>query len=532
MLHPTRTITEDFEEQGLWQGETLSAVLDRAIARDAGHLALVDGRTRLTYGELGAAVDRMVAHLTEIGVGPGDVVLAQLPNWWEAVALLHAVARVGAVINPVVTIYREAELGFIVAQAAPKAIVVPEVFRGYDHLAMIQRVLADRPGADRPAVLVARPERPLPPDVAGTLPSAETGDRPETTPDRSAPNDVLLLLYTSGTTAAPKGVLHNHQTLIYECRSIAQLFDLRGGEPVFMPSPLTHITGLLYGLILPPLLGSVCVLMDVWEPDAAVALIEEHGCEFSVAATPFLSGLTAVYEKQGTASALRQFGCGGADVPPELIRRATDVLRANVVRLYGSSEMPTFSGARTTDDLRAKAETDGFPIGPVEGRVVDAVYGVGELLVRGPELFLGYLDPALNEDSFTADGYFRTGDLAAFDSEGFVTIKGRIKDIIIRNGEKISAREIEDMLYQHPAVVDAAIVGVPDPELGERACAVVVPELSSRPTLAELCEFLAGFHVAKQKLPEDLELVDELPRNAAGKVQKFLLRERLAASLR
>lgn len=537
-MRATRTPGPKYQELGLWDDDSLPTLLARAIRDNADDLAIVDRSVQLTYRDLGAEVDRLAAQLRSLGVAKGDVVLAQLPNWWEAVVLLQAVVRLGAVINPVVTIYREAELAFIVDQASPTVVVVPDRFRGHDHVAMVGRVLDDRPTGARPTVLVARPERPLPSWATALWANRIRGPgarRPDGAVEHSemeqtCADDIALLLYTSGTTAAPKGVLHSHQTLIYECRSIVELFGLDGRAAIFMPSPLTHITGFLYGMILPTLLGTSCVLMDVWEPEDAARLIEEHRCTFSVAATPFLSGLTGVYERRGESSALAHFACGGADVPPDLVRRATSVLDADVVRIYGSSEMPTYSSGRPGDSLRTKAETDGYPIGTAAGRLAEATAGVGELLVDGPELFLGYLDPALNADAFTDDGYFRTGDLACFDDEGFVTIMGRVKDIIIRKGEKISAREIEDLLYRHPDVAEVAVIAVPDPEFGERACAVVVPAPSAHPTLDELCRYLDTFRVARQKYPEVLELVNELPRNTAGKVQKFVLRERFVAS--
>jgi cyclohexanecarboxylate-CoA ligase len=222
--------------------------------------------------------------------------------------------------------------------------------------------------------------------------------------------------------------------------------------------------------------------------------------------------------------------CGGADVPPELVYRAREVLGAAVVRVYGSTEFPTFSSGGPEDSVEVAAETDGFPIGPVQCRLdeVDA-NGVGELLVRGPELFLGYLDPDLNGDAFTKDDYFRTGDLAILDAQGAVTIMGRKKDVIIRNGETLSAKDIEDLLHEHPSIAEASVVAMPDPVTGEKACAFVVVVPGSTLTLDELCDYLGSRWITPQKLPERLELIDALPTTASGKVQKFALRERAYA---
>jgi cyclohexanecarboxylate-CoA ligase len=298
-----------------------------------------------------------------------------------------------------------------------------------------------------------------------------------------------------------------------------------------MASPLTHVTGFLYGFILPAMLGTTSVLLDVWAPQPATDLIETYECRFTVLATPFLQGLVESYKQRGTPCALRYFACGGADVPPELVRRAAEVLGCHVSRIYGSSEFPTVASGGPDDPSDCNADTDGRPIGSVEVRLDEVTDGVGELLARGPECFHGYLDPQLNEGAFTDDGYFHTGDLASIDDEGYITIQGRKKDIIIRKGENISAREVEDLLFAHESISDVAVVAVPDPISGERACAVVVPSPGTTPTLAAITEYLEQLGVAKQKFPEQLRLVESLPRTASGKVQKFLIRADILAEL-
>jgi len=518
-LAATRRAPTAYAESGIWPDVTLGSHIDEAAADAPSQLAVVDGGVRLDYAELAARIGSVAAALTAAGVGRGDVVMVELPNWWEALVAIHAVLRIGAVVNPVVPIYRDREVGFILNQARPRVVIVPHRFRGFDYVEMLQRLQDGSP--EPPAVVVVRPEGSLP----GGFSSFEgLVGYPGRADDAARPDDVCLLLYTSGTTADPKGVLHNHRTLGYENGSIVGLFGLGAGDTVFMPSPVTHITGFLYGVLVPPMLRVPSVLLDVWDPAAAVGLIEQETCRFSVGATPFLQGLTEAYT---SPSSLRAFLCGGADVPPELVRRARAVLGTTVVRVYGSSEFPTFSCGGPDDDLSIAAETDGLPIGPVEGRLDDVDGGgVGELVVRGPDLFLGYLDDSLNADAFTAEGYFRTGDLARLGPGGAVTIMGRKKDVIIRNGENISAKEIEDLLYEHPAVREVAVVAVPDPAVGERACAFVVPVEGAEPTLAELCRFLDGQRIARQKLPERMIVLDELPKTASGKVQKFVLRDR------
>jgi cyclohexanecarboxylate-CoA ligase len=481
----------------------------------------------MTYQVLEREVQRLAAGLARLEVGPGSVATVQLPNWWETVALAHALWRLGVVYNPVVPIYRRHELSFILAQARPAAIVVPHRHRGFDYVEMLADLRrAGVPGTDGPVVVV-RPEGPLPP---GFVPLADLdGERPVPTAS-PAPGDVSLLLYTSGTTGSPKGVLHTHGTLLYEADSIIALARLSAGDRVFMPSPLTHITGVLYGTILPVRLAAPCTLQDRWDPELAAELVARERCTFTVAASAFLHGLADVHARTSRASPLEVFICGGADVPPELVRRARAAMGTLVVRTYGSSEMPTFCCSDPFGDADLASDTDGIPLGTAEGLLLGADDGVAELAVRGPELFVGYADPAANAGAFTDEGFFRTGDLASIDDRGAVSIRGRLKDIIIRGGENISAKEIEDLLFEHPSIAAAAVVGAPDPVLGERAWAFVVPFDGATVDLGDVRRYLEARGLAKQKWPEGLELVDELPTTASGKVQKFALRNQLRGS--
>ncbi|MHA6793439.1 AMP-binding protein [Pseudonocardia bannensis] len=516
-----------------WRDHLIDADLAEHARRDPGRLAVVDRQRSLTYGELDALVEATARALRARGIGRGDVVAWQLPNWVEAFAVHHGALRLGAVSNPIIPIYRHREVGFILRQSRASIVVVPGVFRGFDHPAMISELRGELPDL-RDVVVVAGQAGPGELRFDAFVAEAPDGALPAVERD---PNDVVLLLYTSGTTSDPKGALHTHNTLDYENRSIVDLFGLTGRDVVFMPSPVAHITGVLYGLHLPFLLGSTVVLQDIWEPGRALTLLERHRGSFVVGATPFLHGLTHHPDRAShDLSALRVFGCGGADVPPELIRRAERELGCLATRVYGSTEFPTLSSGNADDPLDKRATTDGRPIKTAQARVVDeegtpvpAGTG-GELLVRGPDLFVGYLDPTLNDAAFDAEGWFHTGDLAVLDAAGYVTITGRRKDIIVRGGENISAKEIEDLLFTHPGVADVAVVGMPDPVMVERICAYVVPA-DGPVALEDLVEFLRGHRIANQKLPERLETVDALPRTASGKIQKFKLREDIRARL-
>lgn len=505
-------------EDGFWAGNLIDEYLSGFAVRTPDKTAVIDRDRSWTYRDLDDTVNRFASALHAHGVGEGDVVSWVLPNWVEAIVVHLASLRIGAVSNPIIPIYRSKETAFILRQAASKIVVVPNVFRGFDYPAMIDEIRPEIPEL-RTVVVIG--------DTAGDDHVGYDAflDQGQSTPVRQAgrgADDIALLLYTSGTTSSPKGVLHSHNTLDYENRSIIEFFGLTESDVVFMPSPVGHIIGVLYGMQLPFILGSTVVLLDVWRPERALELIQEHRCSFTVAATPFLHGI--LHEPTLPTfdiSSLRVFACGGADVPPDLIKQATSTLQCMVSRGYGSTEHPTATAGNHLDPVEKRAHTDGRAIGDVRVRVA----ADGELQVLGPELFLGYLDSTLNADAFTADGWFRTGDLACIDGDGFVEIVGRKKDIIIRGGENISAKEIEDHLFEHPKIEDVAIVASPDPVLAERVCAVVVPVAGESVALSDVVEWLTARQMARQKLPEHLILLDELPRNPSGKVQKFKLRD-------
>jgi cyclohexanecarboxylate-CoA ligase len=510
---------------GHWQDRLVDAYVAAAAATRPEAVAVVDGVAALTYENLERSVRAAAASLAALGVGRGEVVSWQLPNWHEAVILHHAVLRLGAVSNPIVPIYRHREVGYILRQAESRVVVVPGDFRGFDYPAMVADLRPGLPSLRH--VVTVRPAG----QAALRFDELLQGD-PGFAGTAADADDPILLMFTSGTTAHPKGVVHTHNTLDYECRSIIEVYGLGPDDVVFMPSPVTHITGLLYGLLLPAMLCTRVVLQDVWDATAALRLIEQQRCSFTMAATPFLHGLVHHPDLPSfDVTSMRVFACGGADVPPALIRQAGERLGTSATRVYGSTEFPTLSTSPPDAPPDKRAGTDGRAIGAAEYRIVDdagtglRVGQTGELLVRGPELFPGYLAAADNDGAFTPGGWFRTGDLAVADRDGYVSIRGRKKDIILRGGENISATEVESLLFEHPAVREAAVVAMPDPVLTERACAFVVPEAGQAPSLPELTAFLLSKQLAKQKLPERLELVAELPKTQSGKVQKFRLRE-------
>jgi cyclohexanecarboxylate-CoA ligase len=531
-LMPTSEEVSRYRRGGLWTEELIDGFLSAVVADPAAAAqpAIVDGDLTITYAELERHVAAIAGALHGLDVRKGDVVSWQLPNWWEAVALHYAILRCGAVSNPIVPIHRRRGVEFILRQAETKVFVHPAEFRRFDYQGMVAEMKPQLPHLKH--TVVVRGE-----EAAGLSFQALLSGEAAPHVDRTA-FDPAVLMYTSGTTADPKGVVHPHATLVCENRGIIRSWGFIEADRIFMPSLLAHITGLLYGIQLPSMLGTMVVLQDVWEPKAALRLIERHRCTFVVAATPFLHALLSCDElDQRDITSLRSFMCGGADVPPQLIRQAEARLEAIVARGYGSTEYPTATQGWIDASLDSRADTDGRPAEWTELRVVDDVGAElpvgerGELLVRGPERFIGYLVPPPGEQVFDADGWFATGDMARLDSSGYLTIEGRKKDIILRGGENISAKEVEDHLLTHPKIADVAVVAMPDPVMVERACAFIVAAEDDAPTLRELADYLLSRGLAIQKAPERLELLDELPKNSAGKVEKARLREHISALL-
>jgi acyl-CoA synthetase (AMP-forming)/AMP-acid ligase II len=371
----------------------------------------------------------------------------------------------------------------------------------------------------------------------GALSFAEVAER--ATDDIPAvevsPDEPHVLAYTSGTTADPKGVVHSHNTLLAECRAIV---DSSGGGPsdVFLcPNPIGHIAGIYSALIAPFLLGyRKLVLMDGWDPKWALDLVQEHRVTRTGGATFFLMTMLS-HPELGTVdtSSLEAFGLGGANVTPALVEQA-DALDWRAFRSYGCTEHPSITMARPDAPLEKRAFTDGQAMLDVELRLVDEdgrdvpPGEEGEVVSRGPDQFLGYMDPDMDAEAFDDEGWFHTGDIGRLDEDRYLAITDRKKDIIIRGGENISAREVEEVLATHPTVLDVAVTSVADEIYGERVCAFVVTG-GKELTLEEVRAHFAEKGVAKQKTPERIEIVTEFPRTLAGKVQKYLLKRQLSS---
>jgi len=453
--------------------------------------------------------------MRHLGIQRGDVVSFQLPNWWEAAVVFCATARLGAIANPILPIFRERELEFVLRQSEARLLFIPETFRNVDYPALVDRIHPRTPALEH--VVRVR-------DRAGAGFQSLLGT-PRHVPDCEIdPADLLLLMYTSGTTAAAKGVLHTHATLVSEVRSLQRVHSLTPADSTLMPSPLTHISGVLHGIMTPAILGTRAVLMERWDAAAASLSIEREGITYMVGAPVFLQGLIAARSPE-RRHGLRLFSCGGASVSADLMREANATLGCVAKRVYGSTEFPTMTTTSAEDAHSHGICTEGRPIPPNQLRIIGsdgaelATGQSGEIQARGPECFVGYVDAQMNDDAFTADGWFRTGDLGRIDADGYLTVTGRLKQIVIRKGEKISILEVETMIASHPAVIDVCLVGIADADVGERACAAVVSRdrgLGAKALLA----FLREKGLAPHKLPERLTFLSELPRTDSGKVHR------------
>lgn len=546
MLGHQERFAREWVRRGLWRGQTIVGALLETASRLPEKTAIVDGAVRLTFGALATQVLTVARGLRSLGIRPGDAVAYQLPNWAETVVLAHAVTSIGAIANPVPHIYRERETGFILREARARAVFIPGTTRGAEHRQMIDALRPSLP--DLAHVLLVRDDTN---DKTGALDfaaaewaGASPADPPATREPREAKaqradpelsstdaDAVALLVYTSGTTADPKGVLHTHNTLLAEARSLEDVHGLTPADTVLMPSPLTHISGIIHAILVPAALGTTAVLMDQWDPRKARETIAREGVTYMVGPPVFVRELCrAAGPRPGS---LRLFSCGGADVTPDVIAMAEEQLGCVAKRVYGSTEFPTLTTTHPDDAPEKRRETEGRAIGGAELRVADEQGATcppgaeGEIVARGPECCIGYRNSALNAETFGADGWFRTGDLGVVDADGYLRITGRKKDIIIRKGENISAREVEELLLEYADVAEVAVIGIPDAETGERACAVVRPEPGSHPTLQALTGFLRARGLSTRKLPERLELVVDFPRTESGKIQKVALRRRI-----
>ncbi len=519
-----------YRELGHWREQTIPQLVAASIERSPAKLAVRDASgSGLTYAELDDQAVRLASFLASRGVGPGDVVTICLPNWCQTVVAFLATLRLRAVVNPVPTTYGRADLAFVLSKCRSAAVIIPGRFRSADFTTSLleispriaEQLTVVRVGDGREDVgfrfedALARPGRPPAPALEA--------------------DDPVAVLFTSGTESRPKGAVHTHNTILFGERALGSALGIGADDVAFMATPISHTTGFMHGVVMTLTTGGTLSLLDVFKGPEAVAQMRSHRCTWTMGATPFLADSAAVLEASGERLPdLRYFLTGGAPIPEPLVRRAQG-LGLRVLSIYGATESPPHTVVHPDDPVESAWQGDGRPLAGIEVKIV-GIDGrtlrageVGEEWSRGPNTFLGYLDePELTRKDLEPDGWYHSGDLARMLPDGSLRITGRMKDIIIRGGQNISVREVEDYLAAHPAVKEAAVVGMAHPRLGETVCAVVVPKAGRSLTLAEMVEFLVQKGVARFKLPERLELWPSLPSTATGKIQKFHIRKTLA----
>ncbi|MFA5885076.1 MAG: AMP-binding protein [Acidimicrobiia bacterium] len=512
---------------------TLWELVDRRAAATPDRTLLSDEHGRhLTCAELRDAVERCAAGLFDLGIRAGTTVSWQLPTRFETVVLSCALARLGAVQNPVIPIYGAREVGAMLAQAASEWFVVPSAWRGVDYAAMAGELCAATEHGCTPLVVDARIGEP-------GFPAGDPADLPPppAPADDPADEEVRWIYTTSGTTSLPKGVLHTDATLIAGGTGLGVALEPLDDDVVVFPVPFAHIGG-PDGLVVFLTWGVHAVLMEMFVPALAVALMREHGAAYTGGATAMYQALLAeqrAHPDAPLAPTLRHLMGGGGPKPPELFFEVQREMGVRIIHGYGMTECPMIANGSPSDTDEQLAYTDGKPVRGAEVRIVRddgstaAPDEQGAVRVRGPMLFRGYLDPAQTAEAFDADGFFATGDLGVLRADGHVMVTGRTKDVIIRKGENIGAQEVESVLYEHPSVGAVAVIGLPDAERGERVCAVVELVDGAAPlTLADVQAHCRAAGLSQRKWPEQLEIVDEMPRNPTMKILKFKLEEDLA----
>jgi len=533
------TEAQEYYDAGCWSTETFGDLLTRQAEAWGDKTFITDGTVSYTYAQLRDRSAQLAVGLRGRGLQAGDRVLVQLPNWAEFVIVAAAVARLGAIMVPVMPIYRQNEVGHVLDDAQVSVVVRASTFKGFDFLYMyrdlsgtraaVHTIVAVRGEVEPDAVVV-----PLEAVVADVDPAAAA----EEIGTPATADDPYVIVYTSGTTARPKGCVHTFNTYASGARSLTGAFAFTSDDVGFSPSPITHTTGLVTGVLIPLITGGSTHVMAEWDPRDGLREIARYRCTVSVTATTFIQMVLDVFDPaEHDASSMRVWVSAGAPIPRSVVERARALLPgACILSLYGRSENLATTTCTVDDDPEKSLVSDGAALPFAHVQVVDelgtevATGEEGDIAYKGPSHMLGYLGrPQETAELYTPAGFSRSGDLGRMDEDGYVRVTGRTKDIVIRGGMNISVREIEDLLLEHAGVRSAAVVGMPDERLGERLCCYVVPsDPTAPPSLDDLKSYLQERGLAVQKAPERLELVAALPMTATGKIQKHLLRQDVA----
>jgi acyl-CoA synthetase (AMP-forming)/AMP-acid ligase II len=521
-----------YMREGAWDDRSLGQFLADALLSDPSRRFRIWSPTHphiSTVGEVYEDALRIAGGLRDLGLGPGDLVAFQLPNWVEAAATFYACAMLGVTIVPIVHFYGPKEVSFILRQSRARAHIVVAGYGSRDYQEELATIRDGMDDLERVIVVGGPP-------AAGDMAFDELRSaQPLAGPVAVDPDSPALIGYTSGTTADPKGVVHTHRTLGCEVRQLSG-HQAERDRPNLVGAPVGHAIGMLAGLLCPLVSGKPIYMIDGWDPPTVLDAMVEEGIGAGSGSTYFFTSLLDCPGFGPQHVELMRFvGLGGSPIPNAVAERADD-LGISLVRAYGCTEHPSVTGSQHADAKEKRIHTDGRPLEWVEVRLVDEaghdveVGQPGEILSRGPDRFAGYTDPVLTAECIDADGWFSTGDIGVLDPEGFLTITDRVKDIIIRGGENVSAAEVEQLLAHMDGVAEVAVVAAPDERLGEHGCAFFRMQAGvEAPDLEAVKAHLSAAGLARQKWPEELRTVDELPRTPSGKIQKFVLRERLRA---
>ncbi|EIR1697372.1 medium-chain fatty-acid--CoA ligase [Escherichia coli] len=519
-----------YRQQGLWGDASLADYWQQTARAMPDKIAVVDNHgASYTYSALDHAASCLANWMLAKGIESGDRIAFQLPGWCEFTVIYLACLKIGAVSVPLLPSWREAELVWVLNKCQAKMFFAPTLFKQTRPVDLILPLQNQLPQLQQ----IVGVDKLAPATSSLSLSQIIADNTPLTTAITTHGDELAAVLFTSGTEGLPKGVMLTHNNILASERAYCARLNLTWQDVFMMPAPLGHATGFLHGVTAPFLIGARSVLLDIFTPDACLALLEQQRCTCMLGATPFVYDLLNLLEKQpADLSALRFFLCGGTTIPKKVARECQQ-RGIKLLSVYGSTESSPHAVVNLDDPLSRFMHTDGYAAAGVEIKVVDDARKTlppgceGEEASRGPNVFMGYFDePELTARALDEEGWYYRGDLCRMDEAGYIKITGRKKDIIVRGGENISSREVEDILLQHPKIHDACVVAMPDERLGERSCAYVVLKAPHHSlSLEEVVAFFSRKRVAKYKYPEHIVVIEKLPRTASGKIQKFLLRK-------
>ncbi|MGP2128260.1 medium-chain fatty-acid--CoA ligase [Escherichia coli] len=519
-----------YRQQGLWGDASLADYWQQTARAMPDKIAVVDNHgASYTYSALDHAASCLANWMLAKGIESGDRIAFQLPGWCEFTVIYLACLKIGAVSVPLLPSWREAELVWVLNKCQAKMFFAPTLFKQTRPVDLILPLQNQLPQLQQ----IVGVDKLAPATSSLSLSQIIADNTSLTTAITTHGDELAAVLFTSGTEGLPKGVMLTHNNILASERAYCARLNLTWQDVFMMPAPLGHATGFLHGVTAPFLIGARSVLLDIFTPDACLALLEQQRCTCMLGATPFVYDLLNVLEKQpADLSALRFFLCGGTTIPKKVARECQQ-RGIKLLSVYGSTESSPHAVVNLDDPLSRFMHTDGYAAAGVEIKVVDDARKTlppgceGEEASRGPNVFMGYFDePELTARALDEEGWYYSGDLCRMDEAGYIKITGRKKDIIVRGGENISSREVEDILLQHPKIHDACVVAMSDERLGERSCAYVVLKAPHHSlSLEEVVAFFSRKRIAKYKYPEHIVVIEKLPRTTSGKIQKFLLRK-------